>query len=293
MSINAKILADSLSTSGHRLTTMLIRFPRYILPEINTHRICAKNTASSRAIPIATLSRRIREDPANIVFWGRHQAGMQADVELTGLRRWLVKRVWASARWFGVSHARMLAWLGAHKQIANRCQETYSTVEMVISATSWDNLFHLRCHRAAQPEFRVLACAMRDALEASTPERLETGQWHLPLVTSQDWLQSYKVIEPQLKRPLKDVYDESTMLLAKVSAGRCARVTLRSPDEDIDFTKDLERYSRLVGREDANDEPKHLSPLEHPAMALGRLEQYGPFTGWKQLRKFVEPRSTF
>ena len=35
---NARVLADSISPAGIRLTTLEVRFPRFILSEFNTHR---------------------------------------------------------------------------------------------------------------------------------------------------------------------------------------------------------------------------------------------------------------
>ena len=70
--ISAKVVADSLSPKGNRLTTLEVVMPRYILAEGKTHRILSgminqvsveaiglndddflsKNSASSRAIPL-------------------------------------------------------------------------------------------------------------------------------------------------------------------------------------------------------------------------------------------------
>lgn len=52
MGFDAKILADSMSPDGVRLTTVEITFPRIILAELNTHRMLSKSSASSRAIPL-------------------------------------------------------------------------------------------------------------------------------------------------------------------------------------------------------------------------------------------------
>jgi hypothetical protein len=68
MPISAKILVDALSPAGFRLTTFLVRCPRYILAEINTHRALSKNTASSRAIPVVKRARQVLEDPVRPVF---------------------------------------------------------------------------------------------------------------------------------------------------------------------------------------------------------------------------------
>jgi thymidylate synthase ThyX len=57
----AEILADSLSPQGHRITTMKITFPRFILAEMNTHRVFSRNSASSRAIPFNKMVKRLSD----------------------------------------------------------------------------------------------------------------------------------------------------------------------------------------------------------------------------------------
>ena len=55
MPYSARILLDSLSPSGARLTTMEVRYPRFIHSEMMTHRVFSRNAASSRAIPIKKM----------------------------------------------------------------------------------------------------------------------------------------------------------------------------------------------------------------------------------------------
>jgi thymidylate synthase ThyX len=59
----AKILADSLSPEGIRLTTFEVTFPRFILAEFNTHRMLSRNSASSRAIPTEKLAEARHRHP--------------------------------------------------------------------------------------------------------------------------------------------------------------------------------------------------------------------------------------
>ncbi len=59
----AEILADSLSPDDVRLTTMRLRFPRFVLAELNTHRLFSRNAASSRAIQIHTRIAEVIDDP--------------------------------------------------------------------------------------------------------------------------------------------------------------------------------------------------------------------------------------
>ena len=51
MGYHAEVLLDSINPSGQRLTTFVLRFPRFVLSEFNTHRMFSRNASSSRAIP--------------------------------------------------------------------------------------------------------------------------------------------------------------------------------------------------------------------------------------------------
>ena len=76
--IEAKVIEDSIYEGGKRLTTLQLKFHRFILPEFATHRMFSKNASSSRAIPVAKMLQQVYEDPAMPVEWGKNQAGMQA-----------------------------------------------------------------------------------------------------------------------------------------------------------------------------------------------------------------------
>ena len=84
MTITATIVADSISPQGIRLTTLQLRYPRFIHAEVMTHRMFSRNASSSRAIPVAKMIEDLRRDPAMPVFWGSNKPGMQAGTELTG-----------------------------------------------------------------------------------------------------------------------------------------------------------------------------------------------------------------
>ena len=91
MGIAARVVADSISPEGRRLTTFVLTYPRFIHAEFMTHRVFSRNAASSRAIPAKKIRRQVRLDPALPIHWGKNQPGMSADEELTGWKLWLVK----------------------------------------------------------------------------------------------------------------------------------------------------------------------------------------------------------
>src|ERR1044072_4311868 len=84
MAFDAKVLADSRSPAGRRLTTLEATFPRFILAEFNTHRVFSRNSASSRAIPVWKQLRRVLADPYVTMKFASNQPGMQAGPPFEG-----------------------------------------------------------------------------------------------------------------------------------------------------------------------------------------------------------------
>ena len=246
MSYECKILADSASLGGVRLTTMQVTFPRIVLAEFNTHRVFSRNSASSRAIPVEKQIARVMEDPVVPVYWGKNQKGMQAEKELTAEEIAVVREDWLTARNAAVDYARLMLAMGVHKQITNRLLEPFMWHTVIVTATEWENFFALRCNPMAQPEIRVVAEMMRDEYARSTPVDKRPGEWHLPLVP--DYVD---LTAGQVGYSEKDI--------ARISCGRCARVSylthngVRDPSADLDLAERL----RVSG---------HMSPFEHAAV---------------------------
>jgi thymidylate synthase ThyX len=301
MGFAAKVLADSVSPAGHRLTTLEATFPRFVLAEFNTHRVFSRNSASSRAIPVAKQLRRLLDDPYVPIEFGSNQPGMQAGPALTGAARDAAEAEWLAARDDAVRHVLGLItspenvaryddlhacleeaqgslkdpppeWLNVHKQVANRLLEPFMWHTVIVSATTWDNFFNLRCHPDAQPEIRLIAQKMREACERSVPTRLEPDEWHLPLVGETEREEAASAEE-----------------LAKISIGRCARVSYLTHAGTRDLAADVALCDRLA-------ESGHMSPMEHVArpMTSAELEQSewsGNFQGWIAYRKLIPGES--
>jgi thymidylate synthase ThyX len=298
MPFDAKVLADSQSPAGHRLTTLEATFPRFVLAEFNTHRVFSRNSASSRAIPIAKQLRRVLEDPYVPIEFGSNQPGMQAGAALTGEKREAAEREWLGARDDAVrrvlglvadpdaisdddlleslgqveeairNRAQPAEWLNVHKQVANRLLEPFMWHTVIVTATEWDNFWNLRCHPDAQPEIRLVAESMRAAALDSQPAKLDWDEWHLPLIRPEDREQAASIED-----------------LVKISAGRCARVSYLTHAGKRDLEADIQLHDRLL-------ESGHMSPLEHPAkpLAVDELEAgewSGNFKGWRSYRKSI------
>lgn len=292
--ISAKIVADSISEHGIRLTTMELNYHRFIHSEFMTHRMFSRNAASSRAIPIEKMLEQVQENPAMPIHWGKNQPGMQAREECNNLvgmdwdyyNDWDVKgsreAAWIEASNNARNKALAFSFSGYHKQIVNRLLEPFQYIKVIVTATEWDNFFKLRLHEDAQPEIAQLALRMKEAMGASSPVTLLPGQWHLPYIQEEDCLRT------------------TTDNFVKLSVARCARVSMLNHDgSNPHVEKDLYLYDRLVG-----STPEHASPSEHQACPMpsdvdfttkgvSHLDKYGNywsgnFRGFLQYRKILE-----
>jgi hypothetical protein len=73
--VRARILLDSVSSAGIRLTTLEVEFPRYLLAEFNTHRQFSRNFRSSRAVPVERMLTEIEQHPFVPLYFGKNQPG--------------------------------------------------------------------------------------------------------------------------------------------------------------------------------------------------------------------------
>ena len=291
--ITAKIIADSVSPNLERLTTLQLRYPRFIHAELMTHRLFTRNASSSRAIPVSRMISDIERDPAEPIYWGANQPGMQARRALTLPEQRTAMALWREDREHSILMARQLSKVGetgAHKQLVNRLIENHGHINVVVTATEWANWFELRDHPDAQPEIAALAVSMRKSMDESVAQRLIYGQYHMPYVSNSE----------------AEILGLDRALM--VSVARCARVSYLTHDgktpnleDDLRLAHDL-----VVAR------PLHASPAEHQAtpLAPGQGEKRwvvtgpGPqdavlsgnwsrnFNGWKQYRVYLEHQAS-
>lgn len=269
MSYAATVLADS-EFQDQRLVTIEVTFPRFILAEVNTHRMLSRNSASSRAIPTLKLIARVEDHPFIPETFNKKVTGMGVGDPLSPIEQAEAEAEWKIAINMAICQARALLKInddGLDKSRVNRLLEPFMWHTAIITATDWDNFFALRDHPDAQPEFRTLAGMMLDAMRGSVPNPMPLGQWHLPLVTND---------ELDLVRDGKVNWE----YMAMVSAGRCARVSF---DRHGEFEPVEDSHARARKLKDSG----HLSPMEHPATPGETSLYYGNFRGWRQLRKTI------
>ncbi len=185
--ISAKVIADSISCAGIRVSTLEVEFPRFILAELGTHRVLSRNTSSSRAIPTKKLIDSAMEKFVEPVRYGINKSGMQPSLDnLEGETLDQAKKIWMDMAEYVIKGCRQLAELGLHKQWASRPLEWFTTVRLVVTATTFDNMFKLRDHPEAQDEIHYLVHEMINALNSSVPVLLGRGEWHLPYITDEE-----------------------------------------------------------------------------------------------------------
>ena len=284
--IVARIVADSVSEFGNRITTFELEYHRFIHAEMLTHRTFSRNAMSSRAVPVKTLIEQVRNNPATPIHWGKNQAGMQAKEEVQGKIIANIggiyfdttpKDLWKEVSEVAAKYAEEMSNAGLHKQVVNRLLEPFQMMKVVLTATEFDNFFWLRLDPDAQPEIQELAKCMYEAMQESEPEVLKAGEWHTPYVGHADAPHdnseiAYCVYESGVEKYI-------TVEEAKaISASCCAQVSYRRLDNT--YEKAIGVYERLgVGGNKI-----HASPFESVAtpMTCTNISNLPEGTVWEE-----------
>lgn len=278
------IVADTKNCNDERLTTMICRFPRCILSEVNTHRVFSRNSASSRARSVKTTIRQVVEEPYIPLFCYNHK-GMQGDLITDEKDLKIATNSWLNARNSAVESALHMLVGGktpvsvenweqtvesyydnvytldkqersdefmdapnVHKQTTNRLIEPFMWHEALITSSYWDNFYRLRTAEGAQLEIQALAWLMKAAQNASMPVKT----WvHAPFV-SVDGL------------PFPCKWEKLDELLMD-SASECARISYKDRSK-LKKSENHDLASKLLKN-------GHLSPLEHQALDYKAWEQ--------------------
>lgn len=123
-------------------------------------------------------------------------------------------------------------------------------------------------HSQAEIHMQVLAEAMWDALNASTPKQLNPGEWHIPFndnINDDEILQ--KIAKKEEVSHLKTAYDIYQYYAIKIATARCARISYETLGDNpkIDYETDIRLHDTLL-------KSKHFSPFEHCARAMNDEE---------------------
>lgn len=274
MTIQVKIIEDSISEVGVGLTTYQLRYPRFIHSEFMTHRMFSRNASSSRAKPFYKWKEEIKNNLALPEVIHYNKPGMQGDtvlkftdyMNMIGLIRSMAHRNLETLDVINTT-------IKPHKQVINRYLEPFTHIDVICTATEWDDFFKLRDHEDADPTIHKLASMMKREMELSTPKLLKRDEWHLPYVSEEEKAQF------------------ASKVLCNVSAARCARVSYSNHDgTNPVIAGDLELATKLK-------ESGHMSPFEHQATPLtgSGVTHYdttgdcwsGNFREWTQYRHVI------
>jgi hypothetical protein len=160
--ISAEIIADSKNEQGDRITTFVLTFPRFILAELNTHRMFSRNSASRRAIPFKKMVEMVKEDPFIPIAFQEDHSGMQGTEYLESRGKYMLTEPddgtgmtmaystspveeWLNGRDAAVKASQHLSGIGVTKQLCNRLLEPFMWHTAIVTATEFENFFKLRC----------------------------------------------------------------------------------------------------------------------------------------------------
>jgi thymidylate synthase ThyX len=165
--IDATVVADSVNELGNRITTMILTMPRFLLAELNTHRMFSRNSASSRAIPFRKMIESIHKNPFIPIAWQKDHKGMQGTEYIAGEKEiQYCIHTWVKASILACNSARDLndriaypngdydssyGDVGVTKQLCNRLLEPFMWHTVLITATEFENFSKLRCPLYTDP----------------------------------------------------------------------------------------------------------------------------------------------
>lgn len=319
-----KVLKDSVSPWGKRLTTFEIEFPRKVLAETVTHRMdsdtwladigertktpdISKNSASSRAIPFARMLEKVLTDPYVPEKFSANQAGMQEAGFLEGDDHDRARSVWLESRDSACRQALRLL------SPADRAK-LYQ-----IESPVGDQIRLLLSDRSGRPSPSV------SVHKQDINRLLEPWGWVLQVVTSTEWdnfftLRCDPAADPAFRKIARIMYvmmqrsipehvpegcwhlpyvdapafgygsGGAKGELCELSAARCAW-TSYWPPEGGDGS-DAEKVERTL-KKLRESRPIHPSPFEHQATPL-HPDRWSDATvrsnlrGWLQYRKTID-----
>jgi hypothetical protein len=286
MKYDSKVIAFSISDLGNEIITWEITVPKWLVGEINTHKVeIERNSASSRAVPTKLIIDMVEEFPC-LPIWRYNQSGMTPAEPLDKEDEAYANQVWLETRDLVVAQVQKLQKLPSGRTVskgtANRPLEFVMWTKIVLTMTGGggigiNNFFGLRDKPEAQPEFQYVAHIMHKQYHNSTPKLQE---WHIPYF---NWDKikieenGYYRIDDRLYSDVGEMYKQ----LAIISSARCGRVTHYKQGQEFTIEEEMKRGQSFA-------ENGHFSPLRHASRAGGN-QWYGNMYGWEPISKIIMP----
>lgn len=330
---NVKVLADSISPHGVRLTTVEATFPRLILSEVNTHRMFSRNSASTRAIPLYNQVYNVMTDPFIPERFGRNKPGMQHSEVLTGEEDARARINWLRNRDRAVTGLLELV-LG--EEVMSRTFRYEPGREYVPGKHLIDSLGELKqiIPKSNQSE-RAAEMNMLNVHKQLAGRTVETFMWHTAILTATEFdnffaLRDHPEAQGEIARvarmikaamsasepmfvgegewhlPLVDVNQHSSLEEAiKSSVARVAATSYNRHNQihQIGDSEDAlrELVSREIRRYEGLRSAGHMSPFEHqatPFMSIEweyrrQLQNYADYLGQKMMIQDYHRKDVF
>lgn len=294
MAFSARIIADSISALGHRITTFILMLPRIMLAELNTHRMLSKNSASSRAKPTRKVLVEILRNTFIPHKFGTAVSGMQAGPPLEGEQDELARQIW-----FDSSRSAIYTALTLYLNEEVVMEEWMRWVEDVND--DFDEFVLEIADRIEKKDKRLVERqGLLQVSKGIVNRVLEPYSLHEVILTGTEWenminLRTHKDAQEEIQAParlIRDAFDlseprlvnegewhmpfiaenelelvaSSPEMMRMVSAARCARISYISFDElEPNLEKDIDRARMLAAS-------GHMSPFEHVATPLTAAE---------------------
>ena len=331
---SAMVITDS-SISGadfecdaDRLVTMIVRFPRCILSEMNTHRVFSRNSASSRARSLKTTIKQVLEDPY-IPLFTENAKGMQGPFITDETQLAMAQKEWLFARDSAVKHAmRMLLGDNSDRvtRIDSKQRSSLCTSYSYSSLQSALDMYYTDYYGKGNDIPDIIPNVHKQTVN----RLLEPFMWHEMLITSSYWDNFFRLRLDEAAQPemqaiaqlMYVAYHESNPVRRELhipfvsseevanmsllgyireafmqSAAECARISYHDRST-MTSNGNSDLALRLLSQ-------GHMSPFEHQAigrMYLNRLVYRDNGWGrsmsgnlaleWCQYRKIIEAERT-
>lgn len=170
--VKVEIIKDSINAQGDRITTFMCSLTQTVVKELLRHRMFSFSSSSMRAIPALKVLENTVENLFIPIEWQKPHKGMQGteyheDKEDLDLE-------WELAALDALVRAQNIHKLGGTKQMSNRLVETFGYVNILITATEFENFYKLRCpmYEFNEQSFRSWKDLTRAASRMGTPKEI-------------------------------------------------------------------------------------------------------------------------
>lgn len=311
MAFRAVVLKDSICSYGSRITSFELTYPRIVHSEEMTHRDFSRNSASTRAIPLATQLRNLLENPFIPEKFGINQPGMQAYQHLVGLKHDKAVELWLRGRDRAVTTVLELI-LG--EEIAQEVLQYEPNREFVSGEALLEDFEKLMALiPKSTDQIDLSETSMLNVHKQLAGRGLEAYMWHTIVLTATEFDNYYALRDhPEaqgeiatIARLMKQVHNDSTPTIleegqwhlpyvedgefddpfdgVRASAARCAatsynRQHVKNPEREFERYADL----RTGG---------HMSPLEHQATPFSASEYARRQGALEVVEKYLDVQS--